>query len=199
MIDYSDYDVLMEIKRNPTYENCVEPSIKNFVKVILDERILNEIDLAVQKIIENKYGEYQHKIDSHNEEKRWKTGLEGEAVVEKFLGVLFSDKTAGDSKDYNEADLKRLGIDCGVKATEYGKFPVVHKHPKRPEIIVLKLNEYEFYVCGVAMPIYAKHYTSDDLILSPSLRAKGTKTGFWGFFRLEQFNNIKELKELCND
>jgi hypothetical protein len=199
MIDYNDIDVLTELQKNPTYETCVEPSVENFVKVTLGEKILKEIDDAIQSIIENKYGEYHHQIDSHNEEKRWRTGLEGEAVVEQFLGVNFSDRTAGKSKDYNEADLKRIGLDCGVKTTEYGKFPVVHKVPKRPEIIVLKINKTDFYMCGLAMPIYTKYYTSDNLILSPSLRAKGTKTGFWGFFRLKQFNNINELKELCDD
>jgi len=42
-------------------------------------------------------------------------------------------------------------------------------------------------------------YHSDNLVLDSNLRAKNYKTGFYGFFKLEQFNNIDELKILCND
>ncbi len=199
MIDYNDYNTIIGIKKNPTYENCVIPLWDKFKQVILDESDYDGLDVFVQKVVEQKLVEKGHEVDNQKEEKRWTTGQQGEIVVGKFLGLKVADYTVGESKMYNYADLKKHDIKCGIKTVEYGKFPLIKKGYKEPEIIVIKKSKYEFYIAGLATPLYMSLYHSDNLVLDSNLRAKNYKTGFYGFFKLEQFNNIDELKILCND
>ena len=49
------------------------------------------------------------------------------------------------------------------------------------------------FVCGLATSNVLNNYQDDDLILDPNLRARGTKTGFYGF---EQLVPIKSLNDL---
>ncbi len=198
-MDYTDYDTIVRIKKYPTYENCVLPLWDTFKLVQLEESDYEGLDDFVKKIVIQKQNEVGHKIDNWNEEKRWTTGQLGEVVIGKFLGLKVVDYTIGESKMYNYADLKKHDINCGIKTVEYGKFPLVKKGYEEPEIIIIKKNKFDFYIAGLAEPLYMSLYHSDDLVLDPNLRAKNHKTGFYGFFKLKQFNNINELKELCND
>ena len=49
-----------------------------------------------------------------------------------------------------------------------------------------------FYICGLATVEVLNKYQSLDLILSPSLRKRGTKTGFYGFHKLIKPDNVRE-------
>lgn len=195
IFDYNNANTLIEIQKNPTYENCVEPVLNKFKMVVLDDEMVSKIKKHIELCVLEKRDEEHYQEDSGMMHKRWFNGCAGEAVVEKFLGVKFIDWNIGRSTLFNVGDLKPLGINCGVKTSEYGNFPIVHKNPEREEIFVLKKSENEYYVCGVANQTYLKYYQSDELIKSPNLKAKGTKSGFWGFFRLKQFETLDELKE----
>ena len=117
----------------------------------------------------------------------------GECAVEKFIGKQFIDWTIGDSSFYHTPDLSTLGVNCGVKTVEKGKFPVIFKKSYKPEIIVIKNSDCEFLICGLATVQVLNNYQSDELILSPFLRKRGTKTGFYGFNQLLLPSKIIEL------
>jgi hypothetical protein len=200
MYDYNNIDVLLEIKENPTFENCVLPMWDSFERVVLDSETITKVRNHVMlSIIPEKQKEEQYIMDGGNIDKRWLNGCSGEAVIEKYLNVEFIDWSVGRSNLYDVGDLKKLGLNCGVKTSEFENFPAVHKYPKRNEVIVIKKNENEYYVCGVADQVTLKYYQLDELIKSPNLRAKGNKSGFWGFFRLKQFNTLDELKNICEE
>ena len=127
------------------------------------------------------------------ENKRWTTGFLGECAVEKFIGKKFVDFSVGNSKKYHVPDLTSIGIDCGIKTVEFGKFPIVFIKSVKPEIIVIKQSEKKFYICGLASKEVLNKYQSMSLVLSPLLRKRGTKTGYYGFHKLLQQSTIYEL------
>ena len=155
-----------------------------FVNISLDDLTVSKIENFVKEVVRRKKTESHHFVDRFQEEKRWKTGFLGEAAVEKFLNLKFMDLSIGCSRKYHISDLSSIGIDCGIKTVEFGKFPVIFKKSSKSEIIVIKNNDFLFSICGVATKKILNQYQDDDLILSPSLRAKGTKTGFYGFKKL---------------
>jgi hypothetical protein len=168
------------------------------IHVKIDKTKSKKIKDFVKDVVKIKNNESHHIVDSFNEEKRWYTGFSGEAAIEELLGCNFIDFSIGDSKSYHVSDLKSIGLDVGVKTVEYGKFPVVFKKSHKPQIIVIKISSLEFYVCGLATVDVLNKYQSDDLILSPMLRKRGTKSGFYGFNKLHKFNNLEELKLMVN-
>lgn len=176
--------------------NCVEPYLKNFVEVSITENRSIEIKDFVKEVIKRKKQESHHRIDGSQEHKRWYTGYSGEVVIEEYLNVEFVDLSIGDSKDYHVPDLTSIDLNVGIKTVEYGKFPVIFNNSYKPEIIILKKNDLDFLVCGVASKDALNKYQSNSLILSPMLRSRGTKTGFYGFHKLNQFDSLQMLKTL---
>lgn len=169
-----------------------------FVKVELDDKTLGKVDKFVTKVIAKKSQESHHQTDHHKEHTRWTTGVLGECAVEKYLGKKFVSFRVGDSKTHNYADLKPLGFDCGIKTSEMGKYPIVAKPSVRDEIIVVKSSHNTFYICGLATPSMLNTYINDDYILSPALRARGTKSAFYGFHHLHAPEKILKAIQCCS-
>ena len=177
---------------NINYDDCVRKYSPTFVKIILNNTKVETVKNFVKKVIQKKTNESHHVIDSGMEEKRWTTGFLGEAAVEKFLDTEFIDFSVGSSNKYHVSDLKKIGYDCGVKTVEKEKFPVIFRKSYKPEIIVVKQSDRVFYICGLATVNVLNEHQSLNLILSPSLRKRGTKTGFYGFHKLITPDNIKK-------
>jgi len=176
------------------YEYSVNKLINvNNIIILADT---HKLDFFVSQIIKKKTSESHHTIDSFNEAKRWRTGIGGELALEQLINEPFVDLTIGDSKDYHTPDLLKLGLSVGIKTVEYGKYPVIFKNSKKPEIIILKLSENSYSILGLATVEVLNTHQDDNQILSPALRARGTKTGFVGLHKLKQFNSIDELKKL---
>lgn len=157
---------------------------------------LNGVALFIGEIVGRKNNESHHIVDQFNESKRWKTGIGGELALEQFIGKPFVDLSIGDSKDYHIPDLHKLGLNVGIKTVEYGKYPIIFKVSRKPEIIILKIGENKFSILGLAVVDILNNYQDDNKILSPSLKARGTKTGFIGLHMLKRFNSFDELKKL---
>ena len=51
------------------------------------------------------------------------------------------------------------------------------------------------FVCGLATTDVLNNYQDDNLIIDPNLRARGTKTGFYGFSELTPIQSIKDLTQ----
>lgn len=157
-----------------------------------------KLDEFVKAIVTKKKAEVHHQSDPFNEASRWRTGMGGEMALEQFLGVSFVDTSVGNSDEYHVPDLSKLGLNVGIKTVEYGKYPVIFKHSERPEIIILRLDDETFSILGLATKEVLNNHQDDNQILSPSLMARGTKTGFIGFYKLKSFNNLQELTDLTN-
>lgn len=178
------------------FREFCEPYQNDFIEVIVNETKVKKLNNFVKKVIHEKIKENHHKIDNKNEYKRFYTGMLGELALEQYLNKNFVDLSIGKSSDYNSADLKKIGIKIGVKTVEYGKFPVIYKNSYYPEIIILKTDINKVLICGIATVDVLKQYQNEDFILSPLLKKRNTKTGFYGFDKLISFKTIEDIKKI---
>lgn len=156
----------------------------------------SKLDEFIKGVIAKKMNEAHHKVDSGNEAYRWRTGMGGELALEQLLGEKFVDLSIGNSNDYHVPDLSKLGLEVGIKSVEIGKYPVIFKRSEKPEIVILRISDDTFSILGLALAEDLNKYQDDSFILSPALRARGTKTAFTGLHKLKTFKNIEELRRL---
>jgi len=178
------------------YQDDVVPFLNKAVVIELtaaDVELVREFAKQFQKA---KSFEHLHQIDDEQEIKRYMTGFSAELALEKLLGVKILDTSLGKSEHYNHADLKDNGINVGIKCAHYGNYPVVFKKPYNAEILTV-LRGNKVYVCGVASIQTMLDYADDNLILNAKFRARGVKSGFYGFDQLIPFTNLDELKAIC--
>lgn len=170
------------------YETYVKPYEHRFCKITVPNQTITSIKAFINDLIKAKQTEQIHQIDNGQEFRRFYTGLLGEAALEILLGIPIIDWNIGISKDYNSPDIKSLSV--GIKTVEYGKFPIVFKQNYYPQIINLKVDESTILVGGLAGTHVLNTYQSDDLILSPNLKARGTKSGFYGLHTLINLQKV---------
>jgi hypothetical protein len=155
----------------------------------------------VEEVIQAKTKEKHHKIDPRSAYKRFFTGTLGEVALECLLGVELVDWDVGLSSGFNTADLRKIRLDVGIKTVEHDKYPVIHKHPKRPEIILIKNKhkENEISLIGIASVDILKTYQNDRLIKDARLLARGTKTGLspTALPFLKLFHNLEQLRSMA--
>ena len=173
------------------YRFYVEQYMDTFIKVKLNHDDLLRADKFVKEKITAKATESHHIVDGSQEYKRSYTGALGEMAVNKFLGFDFVDLTVGPSSNYSVPDLGS----CGIKSVEWGKYPLILKVSRYPEIIVLKHNDDTLYICGIATPLILNTFQSLDCVLSPNVIRRGEKTGFYGFDKLISPIKIKYVLE----
>ena len=164
-----------------------------YIVTLLNRTILDDF---VRGIMEKKKEEKHHIADPYNEAKRWRTGMGGELALEQFINKRFADLTIGDSNNYHVPDLSALGLNIGIKTVELGKYPVIFKRSDKPEIIILKLDSNRYCILGLVTVEILNKFQDDSVILSPSLKARGTKTGFVGLHSVKRFKNYEELVKL---
>jgi len=167
-----------------TYNTHVRPFSNSFARVKMTKA---EID----KSFEWAYAMRDAKQDqlpwlkSTNAIKRFSNGVLGEMAVEKFLGIQFIDWTIGELEKYQVPDMLNLGFDVGIKTVEYGKFPIIFKDNPYAQIInIYRPLDTTCFVCGLATKDVLNTYQCEDLIIAPTLKVKGIKTGFYGFEHL---------------
>ena len=174
------------------YSKYIFPYFNTFELVVVCDKDIEEVKNFVSQVIRIKLLEDHHKIDKGMEYKRWMNGILGERAVEKYINNKFVDLSIGDSKKYHVPDMSNLGIQCGIKTVEIGKFPIIFKSSKMPEIIVIKESNYNYYICGVATIKVLNKYQTEDFIISDKLRSRGTKTAFYGFEHLISPRKLKK-------
>lgn len=181
---------------NYTFEDCTSGIIETATKVKIEKEIVDRISMFVSKLTEKKSKEMHHMVDDRKESKRFTTGFLGEAALEKVLGMPIIDWTIGDSESYHIPDIP--GYKVGIKTVEYGKFPIIFKQNYYSQIICVvdTLNIGTVYVCGIATPEVLNKYQDDELILDTKLRARGTKTAFYGFNYLKPITGINDIENL---
>ena len=175
------------------YKKYLAPCLKGKPYIQLEKEVCDKIAYLAKEIIKAKTSENHHICDNNQEFKRFYTGLLGEAALEKLLNIEIVDYNVGPSSYFNVADLSKQGFNIGVKTVEKWKFPVVHKHVERPEIINIKKDDNTIICLGLATIEVLKRYQSSIYILSPYLRARGTKTCFYGFDKLIPIKKLEDL------
>ena len=178
-----------------SYRSHVIPYKDKFIPLQVPDEKLGAIETFCLKVIEAKKSEQHHQSDPNQEFKRFYTGITGEAAIEELLGISFIDYTIGNSSAYHKSDLKSVGLNVGIKTVEFGKFPIIFKKSFYPEIIVIKADPIHV-VCGLALVEVLNKFQDDNLILSPYLKSRGTKTAFYGFSELIPFKSIDDLRKL---
>ena len=177
------------------YKKYLAPSLKGKPCIKLNKETCDKIAKLAKEIIKVKTQESHHICDNNQEFKRFYTGLLGEVALEKLLHTEIVDYNVGPSSYFNVADLNKQGLNIGVKTAEKWKFPVIHKHVERPEIINVKKDDNTIICLGLATVEVLKRYQSTIYILSPYLRARGTKTCFYGFDKLIPIRRLEDLKQ----
>lgn len=179
---------------NYSYDEYVTKYSDNFVRVIIEPDYVKHISSFVESLIAAKSKEEHHMRDRHNETKRFTTGFLGEAALEKLFGIEIIDWSIGYSGLYHNPDIP--GYSVGIKTVEKGKFPIIFKENHYPQIICIKSDRKEnlVFVCGLATPDILNDYQDNSLVLSPSLSARGTKTGFYGFQHLIQVASLNDIE-----
>lgn len=175
------------------YDLHVRGVSDNFKRVLVDPSYIDKISDFVKELIIVKKTERHHQQDSEKELKRFTTGFVGEASIEKLLGISIIDWSIGASSVYHHPDIP--GYSLGIKTVEQEKFPVIFKKNYYPQIICIRSVKIPnlVFVCGIASTEVLDTYQDVDLILDPRLRARGTKTGFYGFQYLEPLNSLQDI------
>ena len=178
-----------------SYDEYVSRYANSFTKVLIDKDYYEKIQSFVEKLTSKKVMESHHRFDHFSETKRFTTGLLGEAALEKLLGISIIDWTIGESSTYHHPDIP--GYTVGIKTVERGKFPIVFKDNYYPQIICIRSDKVPnlIFVCGLATTDVLNNYQDDNLIIDPNLRARGTKTGFYGFSELTPIQSINDLTQ----
>lgn len=168
------------------YQQRVGTCAQSFIKVNFNPLELKFIEDLAIKIVAAKQNETAHKKDGASELKRFVNGLKGELAIAKYLNLDVGSYDVGVSIDFDKPDL--IGYNIGVKTVEYGHFPVIPKENSYPQIICIchPNSANTVYICGLADTDTLNKFQHDDLLLDPNLKAKGTKTGFWGFSQLKE-------------
>lgn len=176
------------------YYDCVTKYSDRFRRVLIDPDYVAKIDDFSDRLAKAKASEEHHVVDGNKAKKRFMTGLLGEAALEKVLGIKIIDWTIGDSANYQNPDIP--GYRVGIKTVEKGKFPIIFKNNWYPQIICIRSDYRDdlVFVCGLATTGALNSCQDDDLILDPNLRARGTKTGFYGFEHLISIQSLNDLQ-----
>ena len=123
----------------------------------------------------------------------------GEAAIEELLDVNIIDWNKGDSREFNYADLRSIGLDIRIKTVNYGSCYLINRYVKRPEILIFKVNYNTVIICGIASIEVLKNYQRDDLMYG-SLKNKldkygrTTKVGFYGYKHIDNITSLQDLK-----
>ena len=203
------YVKMLRPEKISTEFDMISPLIEDtFTKVRVSNSVYEEIlHDFLPRWAKAKMKESRFKMDHGQLVQRGQTGFLGEAAIEVLLDtpVLDRDKAGRllvrDSRDFYTSDLCTTGLDVGVKTVEWGKFPVIKRNVRRPQMINFRIDAKTFLVGGFAsMKVLREHQTSL-YILNEALRNKRMnngqieKTSFWGFHQLQQVRSLKELRE----
>lgn len=182
-------------KKINSYFNTAYNSIPhNVITITITDENIAKVNDYVDRALLIKIEE--HGQDNRNERKRLYSGMLGEVAIEQLLGVKFINWSVGHSSLYNSPDLEKLGLNIGIKTVEFGKFPIIHRHSVRPEIILVKLDYKTIAICGYATVKILNRFQEDKLILSPNVSSN--KTGFYGFHKLKNCTSLFDLKHIAS-
>ena len=184
---------MTDLKHEFTYNGYVRAFADRFVRIKMTDAEIKKANHWVIKMQEAKLPEFVGANDFRNAHQRIFSGVIGEMAVEKYIGKEFIDWSIGKAVDYQKPDLHSIGLEYGVKTALHGKFPIIYKKNTYPQIfVVYRQSDQTAFICGIASVEVLNRYQSDDLVISPFLKAKKIKTAFYGFGALESPSKLLE-------
>ena len=209
--DWKDFAFVKRLEADQIFEEfeMIAPLVRTELAEVtvpqdLHDEILYEF-IPRWKSAKLKEGRFQ--MDHDRMTNRALTGFLGEAAVEVLLGTPVLDRgpdgriVVEDSRKFHAADLSKTGLDVGVKTVEWGKFPVVKRNVKRPQMIGFKMDERTFLIGGYASMKVLREHQSSVYVINDNLRNKRTwdgqieKISFWGFHKLQQVRSLEDLRK----
>ena len=177
----------------------IESCLPYWPKIQLSKKDINLINNKCIDIVNVKKSETHHINDSKQIDERFTIGKWAEVALQRFLEIDFIDLSVGTSKDNSIPDLRLIGLDIGIKTSNYIKnnSAVILRDKNEPQVITLYLENRVFAICGYADIEILKKYRSDSLIKNKDMLIR--KTGFYGYDKLTMFNNFRELQNLAMD
>lgn len=179
---------------------------KNWKVVHLSKSQLDpKINPHVEKRIQKKLGEFGYRKDKGSLDKRFRTGIVGEEAVQHYLNpnkeqdLNFVDYEVGDSNLFKQPDLRKIGIDCGVKSFSDTQSPLINRNIKKPQIICHVEQTQDNYVVtiyGLFYPRDMKDNLDDELVKDNRVDLK-SKSGFNRFDLGVPFEDYDDLKAKC--
>jgi len=178
-----------------------------FTKVVVSETLHNEILYDfIPRWKKAKLRESRFQMDNDQMVNRAMAGFLGEAAIETLFGIPVLDRdkdgklSVKSSYSFKTADLSASGLDVGVKTVEWGKFPVIKRTVRRPQMISFKVGSRTFLVGGYASMKVLRDFQSSIYILNEALRNKRKNDGqlekvcFYGFHKLVQIHDLDTLR-----
>ena len=162
---------------------------KGIIVSLSDQEVQKAREFARSKAVA-KLTERDHQIDNRSEVKRSFTGMTGEMAVEKLLGRSFVDWTVGHSGNYDHPDLDPIGVKLGVKTVTKGLHHAINIDNTYDQILVVKINDNTYEVCGLASAEVLNKYQDASLIKDKRMIER--KTGFVGYEHLIPAEFINE-------
>lgn len=92
----------------------------DFTHVSIPSEMTVKVHEFTRRVILQKMTESRYKLDGFNKHKRFYTGMLGEIGLEVLLGEEFMDWSIGYSREFAVPDLKKLGMNIGIKTGFYG-------------------------------------------------------------------------------
>ena len=177
------------------FDKFARPYLKE--SIVLTKMELDQIDEFTNRLVPVKMKQTRFLNQNPKTVKNsFFNGYMGEIAIEHFLKTKFIHWKIRSEKEPDISDLSYLGIELGVKTSEFGNLPLTYHYPKIPEIITIIEKPKTVYVAGYATIPMLKYYQSPNYVFGDVSRIKG---GFWGFHKLHKFKNIDELRNLRNN
>ena len=132
--------------------------------------------------------------------------FEGVAFYEKVLNFLFGLSVLENhllcsiidwrnvKQKKLQSNLALLNLDVDVVTFKMGELPIVEKHSERPVIFVLRRNEKNGWICGLASVQTLNSLDNQKEITSVGVNK--SKVHFTNFNKIEIFSGLDELKSL---
>lgn len=170
-------------------------AIRNGTKIKLSKDDVERVEDFARNVSAAKFKEGT--LDYKGMYKRRRTGTMIERAVEKLIGKEFIDWTIGPSENYKIPDLRPMGMEIGVKGSEYGNHPMINYPVENPEIIgILAQDKPVVSILGVFDIDVLKNYSTKLLINTAEAVDKNTKTAFYGLQHGLYFDSVDDLRRL---
>jgi len=187
------------------YKKNMQKALENSLEITISQEQCSLIKNFGVKWSDNKLDDVglHYTADSNQIKSRSTRGYLGEAALENFLGMKFSDLDPMFSYSKNIPDLEPIGLRYGVKTNRPSNPFIIFKNSPYPEILITQSesSELKYHVLGLFPPSLLNHpdFTCDSLIYDDELKRRGTKTGFFGVHLGKQFKTYDDLLMYAGD
>lgn len=132
-------------------------------------------------------------------------GAISEIAFDNLFGTTIADLSVGDNRSYKKQDLKKLGIDCGLKSVftkyEADKFPLIELKEFYPQVVAICVETAEpphreimVHFLGVAEPQDQVDNCRKALFLQRHEKNASDKYGMFGLDLLKPLTTIEDLR-----